>query len=246
MAVVKPNKMPPMWVLSVFGGSYNNYHYNDRLTRLFMEIEFKWYAVQIAHDLILKQEKIIQNEHKDTAPRARSYKIEIEQMAYLGFFLDAVYALTERISQATKIFYDNKLRDGFNKQRKDLLKKPQINPDLSKLMGQLSWYELFIEVRTQHSHYGTSILAYGYNKEPQTGFSQLIIEVVKRKENKILTETRYNFDIRKTAEIKEGVRKFIQCWSLILLKKLDMDTTIIRGSKEIGKIKLRNFMEGRE
>ena len=69
-------------------------------------------------------------------------------MAYLGFFLDAVYALKERISIVTKIF--------------DL--------DLTKLMGKLDWYKLFIEIRNQHAHCGTSILSFGYDRELKTGF----------------------------------------------------------------------------
>lgn len=104
MAVIKPEDMPPFGVLSIFGQSYNNYRYSERLFRLLMEIEFKWSAVLVAYDLILKQEKVIQKEHKDITPRARSYGIEVIQIAYLGFFLDAVYALTERISLVTKFF----------------------------------------------------------------------------------------------------------------------------------------------
>lgn len=247
MTVTKPKNMPPFWVLKVFGQSYKNYQYSEPIVRLLMEIEFKWSAVLIAFDLIIKQEGIIQKKHKDITIKARSYHPEVEQMAYLGFFLDAIYALTERISHVTKIFHQNQLRDGFNTQRKTLLEKPQIDPSLSKLMEQLTWYDLFREVRVQHSHYGTSILAFGYDKEPRTGSSQLIIEVGGGEKKKILTGSRYNFDLRKTAEIKEGLQEFIQEWSLVLLRKLDIDTTITPGeSKENGAITLKNFMEGRK
>lgn len=246
MTVTKPKDMPPFWVLSVFGQSYDNYRHAEQLSCLFWEIEFKWAAVLIAINLILDQEKIIQEKHKDTAPKARSYELEVRQMAYLGFFLDAVYALTERCSHITKIFHNGKLKDGFNRQRKTLLNKPQINPPLSKLMSQLTWYDLFREVRVQHSHYGTSVLAFGYDKEPQAGSSQLIIEVGGGEEKKVITGTRYNFDLRKTAEIKEGVEKFIQDWSLVLLQKLDMNTTISGKPKKEGEITLRSFLEGRD
>lgn len=245
MAVIKPKDMPPFWVLSVFGQSYNNYRYAEQLFRFFQEIGFKWSAISIAFDLILDQEKIIQEKHKDSAPKARSYEPEIRQMAYLGFFLDAVYALTERCSYVTKIFHGNKLKDGFNRQREKLLKNPQINPPLSKLMGQLTWYDLFREVRVQHSHYGTSVLAFGYDKEPQTGSSQLIIEIGGKERKKVLTGSRYNFDLRKTAEIQEGVKKFVQEWSLVLLKKLDINITISGKPKEKGELSLKNFLEGR-
>lgn len=242
MAVIKPKDMHPFWVLSIFGQSYNNYQYSERLFRLPMEIEFKWKAVLIAYDLTDKQEKAIQEEHKDTTPRGRSYGIEIMQMAYLGFFLDAVYALTERISLVTKIFHVNRLKGDFEGQREILLQKPEINPDLSELMGKLVWYELFVEIRAQHAHCGTSILAFGYDRELQTGFSQLIMKVARRRENKILTGTSYKFDLRKTKGIKEGLEKFIQDWSLVLLKKLDLNATMlnVKGGLTLGK-----FMEGR-
>lgn len=238
--------MPPFWVLTIFGQSYKNYQNSGQITRLLIEIEFKWYAVLTALDLILKQEKVIQSRHKDAAPKARSYKDEIMQMAYLGFFLDAVYALTERISLVTKIFYDNKLSDHFNTQRKTLLKNPTIDLLLSKLMNKIAWYDLFREIRVQHSHYGTSILAYGYDKELQDGFSKLIIEVGGGEVKKVLTGSRFSFDLRKTTEIKEGVEKFIQEWSLILLKKLDMSTTIPGVPKQKGDLTLKDFMEGRK
>lgn len=246
MAVVKPKDMPSFWVLSVFGQSYGNYRHAQQLFRLLQEIGFKWSAVAIAFDLILDQEKIIQEKHKDTSPNARSYEPEIRQMAYLGFFLDAVYALTEKCSHVTKIFHNGKLKDGFNRQREMLLKNPKINSSLSTLMGQLTWYDLFREVRVQHSHYGTSILAFGYDKEPQTGSSQLIIEIGGKGEKKVLTGSRYNFDLRKTVEIQKGVKMFIQEWSLVLLKKLDMNTTISGKSKEKGELILKNFLEGRD
>lgn len=131
----------------------------------------------------------------------------------------------------------------FEKQRKYLLEKPEINPDLSELMGKLAWHELFIEVRAQHAHCGTAMLAFGYDKELDNGFSKLIIEVAKRRENKILTENRFNFDIRKTIEIKDGLKKFIQDWSLTLLKKLDMNTTMLNVK---GGLTLKKFMESRK
>lgn len=246
MAVRKFKDMPHFWVLSVFGQSYNNYRYAEQLFRLFQEIEFKASAVTIAFSLILDQEKVIQDLHK-TPRSGRSYLPEVEQMAYLGFFLDAVYALTERLALVTKIFHRGKftLSDHFHKQRTTLLEKPEINPPLSKLMSDLNWYDLFRELRVQNSHYGTSILAFGYNKEPETGSSQLIIEIGKSGEKKkILTGDRYNFDIRKTVEIKEGINKFIQDWSLILLTKLDQNVTI--SGKKYGKeATLKDFMNGR-
>lgn len=243
MAVTKLKDMPPFWVLSVFGQSYNNYRHAEQLFRLFQEIEFKASAVTIAFSLILEQEKTIQELHK-TGRSGRSYLPEVEQMAYLGFFLDAVYALTERIAHVTKIFNGGKLKDGFNKQRNSLLENPKNNPQLSELLSRIEWYDLFREVRVQHSHYGTSILAFGYDKEPETGSSQLIIEIGGGGLKKILKGTRYNFDIRRTTEIKDGVSKFIQEWALILISKLDANATI-SGKKVSKEATLKDFMMGR-
>lgn len=239
---MKVKDAPPFFALTLFGQSFDKYRHAEQIFRLLQEIGFKWSAVTIAFNLILEQEKVIQELHKDTAPKARSYGPEVKQMAHLGFFLDAVYALTERCSQVTKIFHNGKLKEGFNRQRERLLKKPEIDPPLAKLLSQIKWYDLFREVRVQHSHYGSSVLAFGYDKEPQTGSSQLIIEIGGGEKKKVLTGERYNFDLRKTAEIKEGVEKFIQAWSLLLLRKLDMNATIT-GKK--GETTLKEFMEGR-
>lgn len=239
---VRPLKdMPPFWVLSVFGSSYNNYRYAQLLFNLFQEIVFKLNAVSIAFNLILEQEKVIQKLHKEN-PSARSYQPEIVQMAYLGFFLDAVYALTERIAIVTKIFHVNKLKSGFNRQREQLEKNPKINSSLAKLLLSLDWYDLFREVRVQHSHYGTAVLAFGYDKEPEMGSSQLIMELFGEDKRKILTGKRYNFDIRRTAEIKDGVKKFIDDWAFILIKQLDENATI-SGEKE--GITVKDYLEGK-
>lgn len=247
MAVIKPKDMPPFWVLSVFGGSYKGYKHSERLTRLFMEIEFKFAAVSTALELLLTQEEIIKEKHAERTPSVRSYKDEIKQMAYLGFFLDAVYALTEKISHVTKIFHDGLLKDGFNKQRNDLLENPKLNPFLANLLDKLNWYDLFREVRVEHSHYGTSILAFGYDKgDPQTGYSQLILEIAGKGKRRVLIGTRYTFDLRKTKEIKKGIEEFIQKWSLVLLKKLGMNTTISGIPNQKNELTLREFMEGRE
>ena len=244
MAVIKPKDMPPFGVLSIFGQSYNNYTHSEKLFRLIMEIEFKWWAVVTAYELLLKQIKLAQSERKDKTPRARSYKIEIELMTYLGFFLDSIYALTERISDVTKIFLDYRLKDKFRQQRKNLINNPNIDHKLSKLMASLSWYDLFIELRTQHSHYGTAILAYGYDNESQEDYPQLVIEIGgNKKGNVVLIVSRYKFDLRKTSDFKDGLEQFIQDWSLILLKKLDMNATMF-GVKD--GLPLKKFMEGRK
>ena len=65
MAIVKAKDMPIFWVLSMFGGSYNSHRYNRRLTGLFQEINYKYRAVLVAFELILKQEKIIQKEQSE-------------------------------------------------------------------------------------------------------------------------------------------------------------------------------------
>ncbi|HUW22140.1 MAG TPA: hypothetical protein VMW41_05765 [Candidatus Bathyarchaeia archaeon] len=245
MALIKVKDAPPFLVLTLFGQSYDKYRHAEQIFLLLQEIEFKWSAVIIAFNLILGQEKVIQELHKDTTPKVRSYEPEVKQMAYLGFFLDTIYALTERCSHVTKIFHNGKLKEGFNRQRQVLLKKPEIDPPLAKLLSQIKWYALFREVRVQHSHYGSSVLAFGYDKEPQTGSSQLIIEIGGGEEKKVLTGKRYNFDLRKTAEIKEGIEKFIQQWALVLLKKLDTNATISRDPKQKEEIPLEKFMEGR-
>ena len=211
MAIIKPTDVPPFGVLSIFGQSYKNYMYSGKLFRLIMEIEFKWWAVVTAHKLLLKQIKLAYRERNDKTPRARSYQIEIDLMTYLGYLLDSIYALTERIADVTKIFLDYKLRDKFRQQRKKLIDDPSIDHKLSNLMANLSWYDLFIELRTQHSHYGTAILAYGYDQESHEDYPQLVIELGGNKEgNVVLIGSRYKYDLRKTSDFLDGLKKFIQ------------------------------------
>lgn len=245
MVIVKPKDVSPFGVFSLFGQSYDGYKYADRLFRLFQEIGFKRTAVSIAFNLIQDQEKTIRDLHKNNSQKGRSYEPEVRQMAYVGFFLDSTYALTEKISQVTKIFHGKReLRDGFNKQREDLLQSPKLNPALSALLERLDWYDLYHEVRVEHTHYGTHILAFGYDKDnPEAGSSQLIIEVAGRKKKKVLTTARYNFDLRKTKEILSGMDEFIQQWALVLLKKLDMSTPFMDDKKST--LTLSDFMEGR-
>ncbi len=244
MAVIKPKEMPPFGVLSIFGQSYKKYKYNEQLFRLIMEIEFKWKAVLIAYELIDKQERIIQKERKDTTPRARSYDPEVKQIAYLGFLIDAVYALTERVSLVTRIFHDHQTSFRFERLKNLLISNHKINPQLSKLMIKQDWYDLFIELRTQHAHYGSAILSSGYDHKTSKNYSQLVIQQGGDiKNNKILKTPREKFDIRKTREIVEGLRTFIQDWSLVLLQKLDINATMF-GVKD--GLPLKKFMEGRK
>lgn len=247
MATIKPKDMPIFTVLSWFGQSYKNYQYSERLARLFTEIEFKFSAVSTAFDLILKQEEVIQKEQsKLKKTGVKSYKSEIKQMAYLGFFLDAVYALLEKVSQVTRVFHNNSLPNGFSKQRKRLLNEPDINRSLSKLVSMQNWFDLFIELREQHVHFGTSVLAFEYDKDPEKGSSQLIMETYGGRRKKVLTNPRYTFALSKTAKIKNGVKKYIQNWSMLLLDKLDKNITITGRPKRKGELTLQDFLKDRK
>lgn len=248
MAVYKPNEVPVGLLFMMFGPNFNERGHGTKIYGMYEEIGFKSSAVLIAYDLIEKQEKVLK-ELTSKHLTVRSYTPEVRQMAYLGFFLDAVYALTERCSSLTKMFLGNKLKytlkDGFHKQRESLLKNPYIDPVLTKLMKDLTWYDLFVEVRVQHAHYGTSILAHGNGKGLPKGFSQLRINVGRNQGNKVLKDPNYKFDIPKTRAIKDGVIKYTQDLFLFLLKKMDQNTTIMGEPKEKSKLTLKEYLKGR-
>ncbi len=248
MIVYKPNKVPISLLFLMFGPNFNEHGHGTKIYGMYEEISIKSSAVLIACDLIDKQENVLK-ELTSKHLTVRSYGPEIKQMAYLGFFLDAVYALTERCSSLTKMFLGNKLKytlkDGFNKQREQLLENPHIDPVLTKLMKGLTWYDLFREVRVQHAHYGTSILAHGDGKGLPKGFSQFRINVGGNEAKKVLKGPSYKFDIPKTREIKDGVIKYTQDLFLALLKKMDPNTTIVGEPKEKSKFTLKEYLKGR-
>lgn len=245
MPTVKPNKLAPLTVLGMFGQSYKKFKHAGRLARLIMEIGFKLKGVYFAYDLIVKQEEVINKLHSDKPKGVRSYREEEKQMAYIGFFLDAVYKLTEKTAMVTKILHDGNLKEGFNRQREQIMKNPKVNPPLAKLLKELEWYDKFRELRTEDTHFGTAVLGYGFDKEPKDGYSQLIIEIAGKGKKKVLTGDRYNFDVRKTVEIRDGVSKYVQDWALIMLKRLDPNTTMTGLPQVKKELILKDFLKGR-
>lgn len=211
-------------ILFLFAQTLDNYKHNEALVRLMMEINFKWYSVVTIHELIKTQEEEIKKLRKDKTTGARSYEPEMKLMTYLEAYLSVIYALTERLSAVTKIFYgdsNSKLKDGFHKQREQLLKKTELHKELSNLLTKQDWYDLFREVREETTHYGTSFLAWGVDKTTGDEFSQLVIEVGGKRNKKVLTSTRYSFDVRNVDLILKGLLSFMKAWASILVKKLD-------------------------
>lgn len=221
MPIKSPKELPVLTVLMLFGTNRSNHADSVKLFSLYREIMFKKLAVLEASFLVLDQEKILQELHAKDSPEKKLYNPEVKQMAYVGFFFDVVYSLTEKCASVNKVFYGDKLPDGFFRQRTRFIRNNTIDSKMTALMNSLNWYTLFREIRIQHVHYGSSFLAFGYDKEPQNGSSQLIIDVFNRRENEILDKEIYNFDVRKIHEIKIGMENFLEDWCLILLRNLD-------------------------
>lgn len=248
MAVYKPNEIPVSMLFMMFGPNFDEHGRGTIIGGMFEEINLKISAVLIAYNLIEEQEKVLV-ELTSKHLSVRSCAPEIRQTAYLGFFFDTVYALTERCASLTKMCLGNKLKytlkDGFNKQRKQLLTNPSIDLALAKLMKSLTWYDLFRELRVQNTHYGISLLVHGDGKGLPKGFSQLRINVLGKRDRKVLKGPTYKFDVPKTKEIRDGVLKYTQDLFLVLLRKMDPNTTIMGEPKEKSKFILKEYLKGR-
>jgi len=212
---------------------------NEKHIRVLFSIGEKLEAVKITLDEFMNQIPAFQKENDELhkigyVSGIERIKIGIKYESYLN----SIYSLFENIAYIISRLYDDvSVPRTFDRQKKRFLKDDSINPDYSKLLNELVWYDEVKIMRAECTHFLSGIVT--TNKLDLPGYYNLRLSERNSEIDKIDIEDIKNHGM----DIYRKLMEYLDKTGNILLNLLDGDrrVTMICGITEEGPIGAKNI-----
>jgi len=141
-----------------------------------LSIDSKIKAVDVLFNEVLSQIPKCFEELEEIRKRGFGGGVECLKLAIkYEVFLNSIYSLCENLSRIVAYLYrERNLPQSFNAQRNRFLKKPDIDPDFTKILANITWWDEVHSIRSESVHYLSGFITIssatelGYFNRPQS------------------------------------------------------------------------------